>query len=76
LPSPGRLVGGDPKEDLGLQWVGILKLIHEDVPVTGTQFATHVVMISDEIAGTLQQIVKVEYRGGPFERGVVTKNFG
>ena len=41
LPSLSRLGGGDPEKDLGLQRIGILEIIDEDMLVPLSQSATH-----------------------------------
>ena len=74
LPSRRAVVGGDPKQDLCLDRVGILEFVDEDVAITLPERATDRIMPAHERAGPLQEIIEVENGGGAFEGGVVGKH--
>ena len=71
LPARRAVVGGDAKQDLRLDRVGILEFVDEDVPIALPERATHRIVPAHERARPLQEIVEVENGGGAFEGGVV-----
>ena len=69
-----RRLGGDPEEDLGLDRIGVLEFVDEDVAVASPERAPHGVVLAHERARLFQQIVEVEDGGGALERGIVGKH--
>ena len=62
-PAPvglGIVVGGEQQQDLGLQRIGVLELVHEDPLEAGLEAAPHLGVVADEIARAEQQIEEVE----------------
>ena len=65
--APGRtrprLVGGEGEQQVGLQRIGVLELVHEDEAEPLLELAPHLRVVAHEGAGAHQQVEKVERTG-------------
>ena len=59
----GGIVGGEQQQDLGLQRVGVLELVDEDVREALLEAAPHGSSLRDEVARLEQQVEEVERAG-------------
>src|SRR4029077_9431709 len=56
----GRIVRCQQKQDFRLQWVGVLKLVDEEMGVAPLQVVSHGGVITDQIASPDEEIEKIE----------------
>ena len=61
------IVGGEQQEDLGLEWVGILELVDEEVGKALLQLGANAVVVSNEVARLDQEIEEIEAAGASFQ---------
>ena len=59
----GGIVGGQEQQDLGLQRIGVLKLVDEQALEALLEAAAHLGIISNEVARLEKQIEKIERAG-------------
>jgi hypothetical protein len=69
-PRVGALLGGDQKQDLALDRVGILEFVDENVPIPVPERQAHGLVATHKRAGAVQQIVKIQHRRGALKRVV------
>jgi hypothetical protein len=69
-PRIDPLLGGNQEQDFGLDWIGILEFVDQDVPVSLPELTAHDLVAAHEGAGVVKQVVKIEHRRGTLE-GVV-----
>ncbi len=65
-----RVPGGQEQEDLGLQRIGVLKLVDQDMSEPPLELAPNGLVVADEIACEEQQIEKVELARAPLQHVV------
>ena len=63
-----RIIGGEQKHHLRLQWVGVLEFVHEQEPEPLAQLCPHPAVAGDQCPCLDQQIVEVELAGAPPRR--------
>ena len=66
----GRIVGGQQQEDLGLQRIGVLEFVDEEMGEARLKRPPHARMRREQIARAQQQIDEVERAGAALERFV------
>ena len=54
------IVGGKQKKDLGLEGIGVLELVDEEVGEALLQLTTHAGIIANEVAGLDKEVQKIE----------------
>jgi hypothetical protein len=62
-----RIVGGEQQEDLGLQWVGILELVDEEVGKSLLQLGANAAVVSNEVARLDEEIEEIEAAGASLQ---------
>ncbi len=65
------IVGGKQKQDLGLEGIGVLKLVDEKVGEALLQVTTHAGVIANEVAGLDEEVQKIEPPGFRLENLIV-----
>ena len=70
-----RIASGEQEENLDLQRIRVLKLIDEDVSEPTLQVAAHLSVVANQIAGTDQQVEKVELSGVALEATIRFDDF-
>ena len=71
LPTAGGIVRGDAEKDFGLNGIGVLELVDENVPVTCAERAADGIMVAHQRARPFQEIVEIQHGGGSLELGIV-----
>ena len=66
-PINGRVVRREQQQDLGLQGVGVLKLVDEDVRQPALQRLPQIAPVADEVASLEEQIDEIQDAGPRFE---------
>ena len=74
LPTRRSVVRGDSEQDLRLDRIRVLELVDQDVAITTPELATDVIVLADELARPLQEIVEVENGRGALEGGVISQH--
>ncbi len=69
------IVRGEQQQDLGLQRIGILKLVDENVSEAVLQIAADIRLVAHQVARQEQQVHKVELAGAPLQLIVMDHQF-
>ena len=62
----GRIVGGEQQQDLGLQRIGVLELVDEQMREPRLKRSRTARVLAEQIARAQQQIDEIERAGGAF----------
>ena len=62
-----RIIGGEQQEDLGLEWIGILELVDEEVGKALLQLGANAAVVSNEVARLDQEIEEIEAAGASLQ---------
>jgi hypothetical protein len=69
LPPGGvRIRRRQEQQELGLERIGVLELVHEDVRQPPLQIGAHVRAVAHEVAGAQQEVEKIERRRARLQR--------